>query len=340
MFGNTTEKRIVREADKIISLKEDVDALSWGRVLEIGKRLQDLESEGEAGDLAREVVTIAQSNLSLEVKLGIDPVPSNAGTMASGVKVIEGGLAEAVLIEQRERSSGGHDGHAEDMAEREAVPGPSSGPTACGPESATAEDVRAVLPSVAFSTFDEELDAFFDDPSQPAPAAIDGLLKNDAALAEDAGCGDAEDESAAERVLWEPEETAEREPQAAAPVPEPAAEPADGPTPAPEPAAEPMPMPVPEPVPEARGACASVAEPAPEPASEPAAEPMPAPEPPVEPAPDATSEPADLEEHASPAPAKQKFATFRSLYSSRDGALCLYEDEQGHIVAVDASKLV
>ena len=71
MFGNTTEKRIVREADKIISLKEDVDALSWGRVLEIGKRLQDLESEGEAGDLAREVVTIAQSNLSLEVKLGI-----------------------------------------------------------------------------------------------------------------------------------------------------------------------------------------------------------------------------------------------------------------------------
>ena len=27
MFGNTTEKRIVREADKIISLKEDVDAL-------------------------------------------------------------------------------------------------------------------------------------------------------------------------------------------------------------------------------------------------------------------------------------------------------------------------
>ena len=201
MFGNTTEKRIVREADKIISLKEDVDALSWGRVLEIGKRLQDLESEGEAGDLAREVVTIAQSNLSLEVKLGIDPVPSNAGTMASGVKVIEGGLAEAVLIEQRERPSGGHDGHAEDMAERKAVPGPSSGPTACGPESATAEDVRAVLPSAAFSTFDEELDAFFDDPSQPAPAAIDGLLKNDAALAEDAGCGDAEDESAAERVL-------------------------------------------------------------------------------------------------------------------------------------------
>lgn len=323
MFGNIAERRIAREADKIISLKEDVDALSWGRVLEIGRRLQALMPEGEGGELAREVVGIAQANLSLEAKLGIEPVPSNAGTMASGVKVIEGGLAEAVLIEQRERSSGGHDGHAEDMAVREAAPGPSSGPTACGPESATAEDVRAVLPSAAFSTFDEELDAFFDDPSQPAPAAIDGLLKNDAALAEDAGCGDAEDESAAERVLWEPEETAEREPQAAAPVSGPAAEP----TPAPEPSVEPTPVPEPD------GAD-------PHPAPEPAAEPTPVPEPAVEPAPEATSEPTDLEEHASPAPAKQKFATFRSLYSSRDGALCLYEDEQGHIVAVDASKLV
>ena len=43
---------------------------------------------------------------------------------------------------------------------------------------------------------------------------------------------------------------------------------------------------------------------------------------------------------ASQAAPKEKFATFRSLYSSRDGALCLYEDESGHLVAVDSSKLV
>lgn len=36
--------------------------------------------------------------------------------------------------------------------------------------------------------------------------------------------------------------------------------------------------------------------------------------------------------------ARQRLATFRSLYSSRDGALCVYEDEDGHLIAVDASK--
>ena len=40
LFGNTPEKRIAREADKVASLKEDLDALSWGRVLDIGRELQ------------------------------------------------------------------------------------------------------------------------------------------------------------------------------------------------------------------------------------------------------------------------------------------------------------
>lgn len=37
---------------------------------------------------------------------------------------------------------------------------------------------------------------------------------------------------------------------------------------------------------------------------------------------------------------RRRLATFRSLYSSRDGALCVYEDEDGHLIAVDASKFV
>lgn len=32
-------------------------------------------------------------------------------------------------------------------------------------------------------------------------------------------------------------------------------------------------------------------------------------------------------------------ARFQSLYQSRDGRLCLFEDEHGHLTAVDASKL-
>ena len=41
-----------------------------------------------------------------------------------------------------------------------------------------------------------------------------------------------------------------------------------------------------------------------------------------------------------PAPTRaERFARFRHLYESRDGGLCVFEDEHGHLVAVDASKL-
>ncbi len=36
MFSTSTAKRVAREAEKIVSLKEDMDAVSWTRVLEIG----------------------------------------------------------------------------------------------------------------------------------------------------------------------------------------------------------------------------------------------------------------------------------------------------------------
>lgn len=42
-----------------------------------------------------------------------------------------------------------------------------------------------------------------------------------------------------------------------------------------------------------------------------------------------------------PAPdaAAAQFATFSMLYESADGRLCLFEDAQGHLSAVDSSKL-
>lgn len=40
-----------------------------------------------------------------------------------------------------------------------------------------------------------------------------------------------------------------------------------------------------------------------------------------------------------PAARHDAFARFRRLYESRDGGLCVFEDEHGHLVAVDASKL-
>ena len=89
LFGNTPEKRIAREADKVASLKEDLDALSWGRVLDIGRELQSKGAEG--AELGAELVSIAQSNLSLATRLDIDPAPPENRVMASGVEIVEGG---------------------------------------------------------------------------------------------------------------------------------------------------------------------------------------------------------------------------------------------------------
>ena len=103
MFSTSTAKRVAREAEKIVSLKEDMDTVSWTRVLEIGNQLQENVDEAERVSLARELVSIAQSNRSLYTRLGLDPEPSSSRVMASGIEVMEGGLAEAAIEKRGDR---------------------------------------------------------------------------------------------------------------------------------------------------------------------------------------------------------------------------------------------
>ena len=103
MFSTSTAKRVAREAEKIVSLKEDMDAVSWTRVLEIGNQLQEGVDEAERVSLACELVSIAQSNRSLYTRLGLDPEPSSSRVMASGIEVMEGGLAEAAIEKRGDR---------------------------------------------------------------------------------------------------------------------------------------------------------------------------------------------------------------------------------------------
>lgn len=37
--------------------------------------------------------------------------------------------------------------------------------------------------------------------------------------------------------------------------------------------------------------------------------------------------------------AAKKAATFKKIYESRDGKICLFEDEKGHITAVNSKRL-
>ena len=96
MFGGSTEKRVAREVERIVSLKEDLDARSWSRVLEIGRLLERADDEALA-ERGSELASIAQSNLSLCSRLGVGFQTSSAQMMASGMEVFEGGLAAAAL---------------------------------------------------------------------------------------------------------------------------------------------------------------------------------------------------------------------------------------------------
>lgn len=89
---NIDGKKVAREVDRIVSMKEDVDALSWGRVLEIGKLLREPADGDAVADYARELVTIAQSNLSLATRLGIDAPLTTGPIMPSGIEVVEGAM--------------------------------------------------------------------------------------------------------------------------------------------------------------------------------------------------------------------------------------------------------
>ncbi|MDR0513976.1 MAG: hypothetical protein LBG81_02270 [Coriobacteriaceae bacterium] len=71
MFKKSAEQHIIVEADKLASRKESFDALSWGRVAQIAKRLQGASREKDREALANELLAISQANTSLLGKLGM-----------------------------------------------------------------------------------------------------------------------------------------------------------------------------------------------------------------------------------------------------------------------------
>ena len=252
MFSTSTAKRVAREAEKIVSLKEDMDAVSWTRVLEIGNQLQEGVEEAERIALARELVSIAQTNRSLYTRLGIDPAPAPSRVMASGIEVMEGGLAEAAIEERGDR-----EGRRPPIVE---------------------------APSI-------EPEVFVEEPSEAdfqvagVQAECDLVAKNDP------------DES----DFIEAAEAVARVDSPSAPLP-----------------VDPEPV---DPAPVAEPAAQVEATKPEEPSSTP------------EPKPESVAAPKEKP------PRQRRFARFRNLYESRDGGLCVFEDEHGHLVAVDSSKL-
>ena len=87
---NKSEQLIVKNADKIASMVEDLNALSWARITEIGQLLAESISEEERQNLGRELRSIAQANSSLYEKLGIHSPDRTGIMMPSGIEIMEG----------------------------------------------------------------------------------------------------------------------------------------------------------------------------------------------------------------------------------------------------------
>ncbi|HJF62981.1 MAG TPA: hypothetical protein K8W22_05945 [Gordonibacter urolithinfaciens] len=365
LFDNTPEKRIAREADKVASLKEDLDAISWGRVLEIGKQLQG-KGAAEA-ELGAELVSIAQSNLSLATRLGIDPAPLENRVMASGVKIVEGGLAQAAIDASRvpvgsgaaspsPTASRGEAGRADEPARAASesdgetqpieLPGsfsicierPESGMADGGLSLKELMEASRRLDDEGGATFRSKMpdEAAAFDPQEPPSRIVPRSTTElpidlpriprigDVPVAAEPSEGRADDATETEEeTLFEPALPPEAPLGGIAIVDGEADGAADAPAGTPGEDA----------VAAIKRACEAFSEPEPEPEPEPTAAP-------------AAGEPAacggavpDEAGSRVEQPGRERFARFRNLYESRDGSLCVFEDEHGHLVAVDASKL-
>ena len=410
MFGNGKMKQMIREADKIVSSKQDMDSLSWGRVQEIAKELQDSQSAEAARELGRELAVIAQINLSMFSRMGVvpqtmwasnQPAPTAANAVGvvmtddeskpvvlpSGMEVIEGGLVEAVL----------------ENPELATVPLNPVSPTPGSPvedelQNALAEE-SAFLDNPARS-FD--LDGGDADAQQAAPhpaasqpeAQEDGLPEHDDRPAESPQPVEVKPEpeqpESQEVAEPKPAETAEHqvepqppqsqdgdEPQGAAPQPESPQGAEQQPAAAQSSTQQPGETAEKEPPASASDLSARVSGPSIESSDDAAAAAGPRifpneetkEEGQVDGHPDAPSESAgaaDGEDGGAPqAPGgegpgsddpmpppndgrvggeasvpRSQFASFRHIYESRDGGLCVFKDEHGHLVSVRASRLV
>lgn len=87
MFRKSAEQQIMREADRIVSMKEDIDAMSWNRVIEIAKLLQAEHTEEQREEWARELLSIARTNSWVLDKFGVAEKGMTGQVIPSGIEV-------------------------------------------------------------------------------------------------------------------------------------------------------------------------------------------------------------------------------------------------------------
>ncbi|MEG2260454.1 MAG: hypothetical protein RSB68_02060 [Raoultibacter sp.] len=333
MFKPKAERQIAQAADKIVSQKEGLDALSWNRVMEIAHILQGGCNQEISVDLGSELSGIAHSNISLSYKLGIEGSVHTGQNMPSGIEMLEGTTPNAgtQAVEGVQAPAAAASLAAAPAAAVAAVPAaPEAAPSAADVPEKQADTHNLIFGDYVFPVPNVPAADPLPEAATPAVSEVEAAEKVATAVVSE---GEAAAKAAEEaRRAASAEKDREFARYFALPMDDPQEKPAKEvvaiPVASVNSAATTNPFPKIVASAPAPAASAPVQQTAPAP-------PVPAPVPaPVQPAPDPAPAAAP-EEPAQPA----GFARFRNVYSSRDDRLCMFEDAEGHLIAVDASKL-
>lgn len=83
--GESASAELMRKADKLASSKEDFDALTWDRILDICDLLERERDPERLGELAAELRLIARTNVSLNYRFGITQPHEGATLSPAGL---------------------------------------------------------------------------------------------------------------------------------------------------------------------------------------------------------------------------------------------------------------
>lgn len=86
-YDEATTGEIVRAADRLVNDKENFDALTWQRVLQISGELETSQDLGRIADLAGELKLIARTNISVNYRFGIADAASDVRLSPAGLVV-------------------------------------------------------------------------------------------------------------------------------------------------------------------------------------------------------------------------------------------------------------
>lgn len=329
MFRKSAEQQIMREADRIVSMKEDVDAMSWGRVTEIAKLLQVDHTEEQRLEWARELLSIARTNSWVLDKFGVAAESMAGQVIPSGIEIQQG---DRYLNEMAagDLSSAGEQPSAADGAKSDSRVFASTDPLQPEPGARISSDA-------ACDAYCACEDAEPKPTADPAASASGGTAPE--AIAPEASVIDGSfiETKGMLRKKRRAEKRAQREQRDAEAFIIPTARPADDAVFGFEQIATPALGQDATSLDELRGAKPQVqAESASMQAEESASEHPDS----IDPCSAGRSEQtADgRSEEAAPGQSPQDFARFKHLYSNKKGSLCLYEDADGHLVAVDPSR--